>query len=108
MAPIATVMRQARAIPSTSELARTSPTIMATPQKAATLHTIVCHRAVSPSQIHASAAATKGPVAIMTATFDTLVSCSAGIKVTIPTVARAATSQPLLPILLKSCSPVRP
>src|SRR5260370_15840832 len=72
IAAIAVVMRQARAIPRKSELARVSPTMMATPQSAARLANIVCQRAASRNQIQANAAATKGPGAMMIATFDTL------------------------------------
>ena len=39
---------------------------------------------------------TNGPVAMMIATFDTLVSCSAGMKDTMPNVESDATSQPLV------------
>src|SRR5450755_1968315 len=74
MAAIATVIRQASAIPRISELARVWPTMMATPHKATRLASMVCHRTASLSQIQANAAATNGPVAMITATFDTLVS----------------------------------
>src|ERR1700730_15188529 len=86
IAAIATVMRQASAIPSVSELARILPTMMATPHSATTLASMVCHRAGSRRLIQANAAATKGPVAMMIATFDTLVSWRAGMKHTMPKV----------------------
>ena len=108
MAAIATVMRQASATPRMSELARASPTMIATPQSATRLASMVCHRAASPSQIQANAAATKGPVAMMIATFDTLVSCRAGMKQIMPRVDSDATSQPFLPILVRSRRPARP
>jgi hypothetical protein len=44
----------------------------------------------------------------MIATLDTLVSCSAGMKHTMPNVDSDATSQPLRPIPVKSRSPARP
>ncbi|HWL22111.1 MAG TPA: hypothetical protein VNS33_20740, partial [Bradyrhizobium sp.] len=47
----------------------------------------------------------KGPVAIMIATFETFVSCSAGMNVTIPNVERLATSQPLFPVSTSSRAP---
>ena len=78
------------------------PTMIATPLRATTLASMVCQRAASRSHIQANAAATNGPVAMMIATFDTLVSCRAGMKHTMPSVDREATSQPLLPIRTKS------
>ena len=69
---------------------------------------MVCQRAASRNQIQANAAATKGPVAIMIATFDTLVSCRDGIKHTMPSVDSDATSQPLFPIRNRSRRPARP
>ena len=108
MTAIATVMRQASAMPRISELARAWPTTMATPHRATTLASMVCHRAASRKRIQANAAATKGPVAMMIATFDTLVSCSAGMKHTMPNVDSDATSQPFLPIPIKSRKPARP
>src|SRR5258708_3204724 len=92
IAAIATVMRQARAIPRKSELALVLPTMIATPQSATRLASMVCQRAASRSHIQANAAATKGPVAIMIATFDTLVSCRDGMKHTMPSVDSEATS----------------
>ena len=47
MAAIATVIRQAKARPRISALARALPTIMATPLSAARLANMVCHRAAS-------------------------------------------------------------
>jgi len=78
MAAITSVMKQASAIPKTSEFAPALPTIMTTPQNATSIAIKVRHRGLSRSHIHASAAATNGPVAMMMATFDTLVSCKAG------------------------------
>src|SRR5260370_14523800 len=95
IAAITTVMRQARAMPRKSELARVLPTMIATPQSATRLANMVCQRAASRNQIQANAAATKGPVAMMIATLDTLVSCSDGMKHTMPSVDSDATSQPL-------------
>ncbi len=69
---------------------------------------MVCHRTASRSHIQANAAATNGPVAMMIATFETLVGCRAGMKHTMPNVDSDATSQPLLPIAVKSRSPARP
>jgi len=102
MAAIATVMRQASAMPIISELARVLPTMMATPHSATRLTN------ASRKLIQANAAATKGPVALMIATLDTLVSCRAGMKATMPNVDSDATSHPLLPIPVKSRRPARP
>jgi hypothetical protein len=80
----------------------------AAPQNATSIATKVRLRELSRSHIHASAAATNGPVAMMMATFDTPVSCKAGINEIIPSVDSDATSQPLFPMLVKSCRPARP
>src|SRR5436305_11244525 len=80
IAAIATVIRQAKAIPRISELARVFPTMIATPHRATALASIVSHLAASPRHNQAKAAATNGPVAMMIATLDTLVSCRAGMK----------------------------
>jgi hypothetical protein len=69
---------------------------------------MVRNRAASPIHIQASAAASNGPVAMMIATFETLVRCKAGMNVTIATVDMHATNQPLLPIPVKLRSPARP
>ena len=45
---------------------------------------------------------------MMIATFATLVSCSAGMKVTMPKVESAATSQPPRVIATRSCNPRLP
>ena len=51
---------------------------------------------------------TKGPVAMMMATLDALVSCSDGIKAIMANVDSDATSQPLFPIRVRSRRPARP
>ena len=63
---------------------------------------------ISLSHIQASAAARKGPVAMMMATLDTSVSCSEGMKAIIANVENDATSQPFLSILVRSRRPARP
>ena len=73
MAEMASTIRQLSATPPRSAPARTPPTVMTTPAKAIRLAISVRHVAASPSHSHASAAATKGWVAISTATFMTLV-----------------------------------
>ena len=45
---------------------------------------------------------------MMIATLDTLVSCSEGMNVIIPSIDRTATSQPFLPMLVKSRRPAAP
>ena len=62
----------------------------------------------SRSQTQASAAVTKGPVAMMIATLDTLVSCRDGMKAIMADADNDATSQPLLSILVRSRRPARP
>jgi hypothetical protein len=51
---------------------------------------------------------TKGPVAMMIATLDTLVSCRDGMKAIMADADNDATSQPLLLILIRSRRPARP
>ena len=63
---------------------------------------------ISRSHIQASAAARKGPVAMMMATLETSVSCSDGMKAIIANVENDATSQPFLSILVRSRRPARP
>src|SRR2546425_2067347 len=89
---IATVIKQASANPKMSELTRAPPTMIAMPQSATILASMVRNRGTSRSHIQASAAVTNGPVAMMIATFDTLVSCRAGMKHTMPKVDSDATS----------------
>ena len=72
------------------------------------LASVVRNRGTSRSQIQASAAVTNGPVAMMIATFETSVSCRAGMKHTMPSVDSDATSQPVLSIPAKSRRPARP
>ena len=82
--------------------------MIATPQSATVLASMVRECGTSPSHIQASAAARKGPVAMMIATLDTLVSCRAGMNASMAKVENDATSQPLLPIRVSSCRPARP
>jgi hypothetical protein len=81
---------------------------MMTPQSATTLASMVRRWGISLSHIQASPAARKGPVAMMMATLETSVSCSAGIKAIIANVENDATSQPLMSILVRSRKPARP
>ena len=108
IAAIASAMKQARAIPRMSAPTRALPTMIATPQSATTLASMVRRRGISPSHIQASPAARNGPVAMMMATLDTLVSCSAGMKAIMPSVEHSATSQPLVLIPIRSRKPARP
>ena len=65
-------------------------------------------RGTSRNQAQASAAVTKGPVAMMIATLDTLVSCRDGMKAIMADADNDAISQPLFLILIRSRRPVRP
>ncbi len=108
IAAIASAMKQARAMPMTSEPVRALPTMIMTPQSATMLASMVRRWGISRSHIQASAAARKGPVAMMMATLDTSVSCSEGMKAIIANVESDATSQPFLSILVRSRRPARP
>ena len=105
---MATVMTHARPTPLKSAAPPGLPTMIAMPQRAMRPAISVESRVDSRSQIQAMPAATKGPVAMMIATFDTFVSCSAGMNVTMPNVERHATSQPLCPVSTRSRTPARP
>ena len=108
IAAIASAMKQARATPRTSEPARAPPTMMTTPTSATALASMVRRWGISLSHIQASPAARKGPVAMMIATLETSVSCSAGMKAIIASVENDATSQPLMSILTRSRKLTRP
>ena len=108
IAAIASAMKQARATPRMSEPARALPTMIMTPHSATMLASMVRRWGISRSHIQASAAARKGPVAMMMATLDTSVSCSEGMKAIIANVENDATSQPFLSILVRSRRPARP
>ena len=101
-------MKMASAMPRMSEPTRALPRMIATPQSATTLASMVRKCGTSRNHIHASAAARKGPVAMMIATLDTLVSCRAGMKASMAAVEYDATSQPLFPIRVSSRRPARP
>ena len=108
IAAIASVMKQASAIPRTSEPTRALPTMIATPQSATILAIMVRMCGTSRNQTQASAAVTKGPVAMMMATLDTLVICRDGMKAIMAKVDNDATSQPLFLMPNKSRRPARP
>ena len=91
-----------------SEPARAPPTMMTTPTSATALASMVRRWGISFSHIQASPAARKGPVAMMIATLETSVSCSAGMKAIIANVENDATSQPLMSILTRSRKLARP
>ena len=101
-------MKMASAMPRMSEPTRALPRMIATPQSATTLAIMVRKCGTSRNQTQASAAVTKGPVAMMIATLDTLVSCRAGMKASMAAVEYDATSQPLFPIRVSSRRPARP
>ena len=90
IAATANIIRQARPIPLKSAAPAAPLTMMATPPSAARLASKVRNRAGSRNQIQASAAAANGCAAIMIATFATLVSCKAGINVTMASVENAS------------------
>jgi hypothetical protein len=108
IAAIATVMMQASARPRMSEPSCAPPTMIAMPTSATTLASVVRKRGTSFSQTQPRAAVTNGPVAMMIATFETLVSCREGMKHTMPSVDSDATSQPVLSIRVKSRRQARP
>ena len=92
----------------TSEPARAPPTMIMTPQSATMLASMVRKWGISRNHIQASAAARKGPVAMMMATLETSVSCSEGMKAIIASVENDATSQPLMSNRTRSRRLARP
>src|SRR5690242_5198969 len=78
------------------------------PPRATTLASSVCGDTASRSQSQAIPAAANGCTATMMATLATLVSCSDGMKLTMPMAERPATSQPLAPSATSLRVPARP
>src|SRR6185312_5407637 len=105
---IESTIRKASAMPRVSDTPPAPLTMTMMPAKATRLASRVRGAAASLSQTQAMPAAAKGCTAMMIATLATRVSCRDGMKLTMPSVERQATSQPLAFIVTRPRAPLQP